>query len=339
MDNNHIDGHKMLWHLDRVAAWRKGEIIAPVYVEVSATNRCNHRCIFCGLDFSQPRRHALREAADLDTDTICGALISLGELGCRSVLFAGEGEPLLHQGLGSMIAAAQSNMDVALTTNGVPGTYTLYRKIVPWLTWLRFSVDAGTHKTYALVHGTSSHDYERLLMNIQNAVCAKRGSQSGVTISVQFVVLEENVDEIELHPKSLHQRDVAYTQQTIDHIESLVAEYGDQVNIVFRKESMQKYMSSVEYEHCLALPFWGYIDSHGDFYTCSVMLGDERFKAGNIYEHSMQEILFGERRRSAIAFAANELDVEKECRVNCRMARVNEFLEHISTEVNHVNFI
>jgi len=275
------------------------------------------------------------------------------------VLFAGEGEPLLHQGLGSMIAAAQSNMDVALTTNGVPGTYTLYRKIVPWLTWLRFSVDAGTHKTYALVHGTSSHDYERLLMNIQNAVCAKRGSQSGVTISVQFVVLEENVDEIEqfiklfarmgvdyialkpysLHPKSLHQRDVAYTQQTIDHIESLVAEYGDQVNIVFRKESMQKYMSSVEYEHCLALPFWGYIDSHGDFYTCSVMLGDDRFKAGNIYEHSMQEILFGERRRSAIAFAANELDVEKECRVNCRMARVNEFLEHISTEVNHVNFI
>ena len=50
-DGLRIDHHKLLFHVDRVSDWLKGERIYPIYMEISPAGSCNHRCIFCGLDF------------------------------------------------------------------------------------------------------------------------------------------------------------------------------------------------------------------------------------------------------------------------------------------------
>ena len=34
MDKYKMGGHKLLWHLDRVQAWQKGERIAPLSIDV-----------------------------------------------------------------------------------------------------------------------------------------------------------------------------------------------------------------------------------------------------------------------------------------------------------------
>lgn len=92
MSNNyHIDGHKLYWHLERLMAWQTGELIAPIYIEISPVSFCNHRCLFCGLDFAQGDR------LSLDTEATCHSLQEMARLGVKSVMFAGEGEPLLHR--------------------------------------------------------------------------------------------------------------------------------------------------------------------------------------------------------------------------------------------------
>jgi len=357
MDNYLIDGHKLLWHLDRVLEWQAGRITAPVYIEVSPVSFCNHRCIFCGIDFARDTGYRL------ERETFRRRVAEMGRAGLRSIMFAGEGEPLLHKDLPEFIRIAGDNgIDVSLTTNGTAGGRDLWKDTLPHLTWIRFSVDAGTPGVYAAVHGVPESFFERTLDSIEQAVRIKKTRRLDVTVGVQLLIMEENLCDIEnavrlfsglgadyislkpysLHPQMLNRREIRYTAGTIDYIDGILAGYGKDsgTEIIFRKESLRKYMEGAGmFRHCRALPFWGYISSTGDFYTCSVFIGDERFRTGNIYENSIEDIFFGEKRRRSIKYAEEELPVGEECRLNCRMARANEFLELIGNRPEHVNFI
>jgi GTP 3',8-cyclase len=356
MDKYLLDGHKMFWHLDRLKEWQDRKITAPLYLEISPVSYCNHRCMFCGLDF------AMKERLQLDTDVLCRALKEMGERGVRSIMYAGEGEPLLHKGLRQIIETTKaSGIDASLTTNGTVGSSELWGDILPDLSWVKFSVDAGTSGVYSRIHNVSEKFFDKTLGSISDAVKIKRDRHLGVALGVQFLVLRDNIADVEnairlfsrvgvdylvlkpfsLHPQMLKKMDVLYTEEEINDLQALVDRYTgtSTMDIVFRKGTMMRYVQDgKEYRHCLALPFWGYISSNGDFYTCSVYIGDEQFRTGNIYLNTVEEILFGEKRRASIGYAAEELLIE-ECRKNCRMARVNEFLELLGKKPEHVNFI
>ena len=42
-----LDGTKVAWYPDRVAAWERGERIAPVTIDWALTRQCNYACEFC----------------------------------------------------------------------------------------------------------------------------------------------------------------------------------------------------------------------------------------------------------------------------------------------------
>ena len=48
-----IDSHKLMYHPERVAEWKEKGDCYPIYVEIGLTNVCNHKCIFCGLDWAR----------------------------------------------------------------------------------------------------------------------------------------------------------------------------------------------------------------------------------------------------------------------------------------------
>lgn len=355
MDKYLIDSHKLLWHLDRVVDWRKKRVISPIYIEVSPISSCNHKCIFCGIDFARDK------TSKLDTEIFCKRIKELGNVGIRSIMFAGEGEPLLHKNLPLFVKIArESNIDVSLTTNGSLGTPKLWNETLQFLTWIRFSLDAGTHEVYAKVHKVNKVLFDKTIKSLEDAVKIKKDRNLKVTISTQFLIMDENLDDLEnaiklscergvdylslkpysLHPQMLNKKEVIYTKNILDYIQGVVDKYKEKVNIVFRKDAMKKYMKTGKtINHCHALPFWGYIASNGDFYTCSIFIGDKRFKAGNIYKEDIQHIIFGELRKNSIEYGGKILRLKDECRLNCRMARVNEFLENLKNEPQHVNFI
>ena len=353
----YIDSHKMLWHLDRVLKWQSNEMVVPIYVEISPTSYCNHKCIFCGVDFARNSGYYLND------DILCKALEEMGSAGVKSVMFAGEGEPFLHKSLPLFVKTAHSSgIDVAITTNGSITNDTMWNDVLPYLTWIRFSVDAGSKEVYAKVHQTSGDMFDKVLANIDLLQKNKTIKNLNTTIGVQYLILDENLDDIQraiklfsdleidyivfkpysLHPKMLVKRDYYYSEGTIRRLEKIVDETKqcNKTKIFFRLESLQKYMLQVkEYSHCYALPFWAYISSNGEVYTCSVHLYNDDFCAGNIYRQNIHEIFFGFKRKKSIDFARYSLDVNLKCRINCRMARVNEFLSLLSTPPEHVNFV
>lgn len=352
-----IDGHKLYWHIDRVVEWQKDRLIPPIYIEVSPISTCNHQCVFCGIDFVRG------QGDNLNSEVFYTRLREMGKIGVRSMMFAGEGEPLLHKDIRLFIRTAKEyGIDVSMTTNGSLGNYELWKDILPHLTWLRFSIDAGTPEVYSKVHGVSMSSFERTINSIKDALAVKKELQLNVTIGVQYLIIGENLNDIEnalglfsgikmdyfslkpfsFNPKMLKKRDELYTAGTIEHIRQIVDSYNGilGMSIVFREDAMGKYMCREQlFEHCYALPFGGYISSKGDFYTCKEFIGDERFKTGNIYEDDMEKVFFGEQRMKSIRYGEKELTIGAECRTNCRMARINEFLGFLEKKPEHINFI
>lgn len=356
MEEYAIDGHKLYWHMDRVLEWQKDRNIPPIYMEVSPVSCCNHRCIFCGVDF------AMERAVQLDGDVYLAQLPGMARAGVRSIMYAGEGEPLLHRDIVRFITETRRcGIDAALTTNGTLGTGDLWDATLPALSWVKFSVDAGTPEVYRRVHRVGKKTFDTTLESIGSAVAVKRTKGLDVTLGVQFIVMEENFDDIaravalfssmgvdylvlkpySLHPQMKRKREVFYTPERVEQVQRIVDGYGSPggMALIFRRASLEKYARREKvFHHCRALPFWGYISSCGDFYTCSVYLNDERFRVANIRDVAFEKMMAGARRKESIRYGETELVVD-ECRVNCRMARVNEFLEFLENRPGHINFI
>jgi len=357
MDKYQIDGHKLYWHLDRLQEWQEKRFIPPIYLEVSPVSYCNHKCIFCGIDF------AMQDSLKLDTKLFCKKIHEMAQSGIRSIMYAGEGEPLLHKDLPVFVKTTKENgIDVCITTNGTCGNYELWKEILPCLSWIKFSVDAGSSKVYSKVHNVKEEIFYKTMNSINEAVRVKKKYNLNVTIGVQFLVIEENINDAEnainlfsqsdinylvfkpysFHPKMLKEKEVVYTEEKVQFLHDLVNKYVKKtdMDIIFRKNAMVKYMRcEKKYSHCYALPFWGCISPKGDFYTCSIFIGDKQFEAGNIFEHDMKDIIYGEKRKQSIIYAEKELVIKECCRTNCRMARINEFLEFLNNKPEHINFI
>ncbi len=355
MDRFKIDGHKLNYHTERLAQWRQGENIYPIYMEISPVGSCNHRCTFCGLDFMGYQNRKL------ETKLLKERLTELGKLGLKSVMYAGEGEPLLHKDIEEIIVHTKaSGIDVAITTNAVALTPARATAIIPACEWIKVSLNAGTAKTYAAIHNTNEKDFELVFSNLSAAQKIREKSGAICTLGVQIILLDENRHEITMlakrvrdtglnylvvkpfsqHPQSktkkYQKNDYEKDEQLAEELRMLSTE---SFSVIFRSNAMQKKNEKKKpYRECLALPFWSYIDADGGVWGCSVFLMDDRFYYGNITKQTFQEIWEGDRRRQSLAWVRNEMDASS-CRTNCRMDEVNLYLHDLQTPPPHVNFI
>ncbi|MBI5558938.1 MAG: radical SAM protein [Deltaproteobacteria bacterium] len=355
MDSYRIDSHKLMYHVKRLNQWLAGELVYPLYIEISPAGLCNHRCTFCALDFMGYRKRFL------DSDIFKQRFAEMARLGVKSVMFGGEGEPLLHKDIGRMTRDANvAGLDVAFTTNGVFFLQGLAEEILDRTRWIKVSINAGTPETYAMIHNTSGDDFAAVLHNLENAVAVKKKFGSPCILGAQLLLLPENFNEVLLlagllkdigldylvikpyshHPltKSSRYKNISY-----DGLDDMCRQAENfrsaDFEVVIRRDTMQRWNDQCRrYRHCRALPFWSYIDSAGNVWGCSMYMGDNRFLYGNIHSNSFQEIWEGEARRSSLCWVESELDAGS-CRVNCRMDKVNTYLWELENPPAHVNFI
>lgn len=354
-DKNRIDGHKLIFHPKTVTRWLEGEQIYPVYMEISPSGACNHRCTFCALDYREYRPKFL------PTGLLKQRLTELGRLGVKSIMYGGEGEPLLHRDLEEIIIhTAQSGIDVALTTNAVLLSADRARRIIPHTAWIKASINAGTPETYAAVHQTGAGDFDRALENLAAAAELARRDGGGCVVGAQIILLPENAAEIErlarltrdaglqylvVKPYSQHHLSKTCRYSDIDYAPYLdlrerLQKYQDEnFSVIFRTNTMLKMQRERRgYQRCQALPFWSYIDAEGVVWGCSAYLGDERFRYGSILKESFESVWNGRLRMDSLAFVAERLDPEQ-CRMNCRMDEINLYLWELTHPAAHVNFI
>jgi len=350
-----LDSHKLVFHPRRVVQWLDGATIYPIYIEISPAGNCNHRCTFCAKDYRgyQPRF--------LPTGILLDRLSELGALGVGSIMYAGEGEPLLHPDIAQIAAHTRSaGIDAAMTTNGVLLTPELAEQLLPSLRWIKISIDAGTPATYAAIHQTQPDDFEQVLANLATAARLIANNGWDCTLGTQAILLPENADEMELlaarvrdagagylviKPYSQHHKSHNCSYAELDYSpwlglqERLERFNDDTFSVIFRSTAFMKlFRTERGYGRCLALPFWTYIDAAGDVWACSSHMGDDRFLYGNILEGHFQQVWTGEQRQRSLEFVANGLDPEQ-CRLNCRMDSINQYLWELTHPAGHVNFI
>lgn len=342
-----------MFHPERVSEWLNGGNIYPIYVELSPSGACNHRCVFCALDFMGYERRFL------DAEMLAERFAEIGNGKVKSISLAGEGEPLLHPQICKIAEdAKKSGIDVAFTTNGSLMDEETAARIMPVSSWIKVSCNAGTPETYSKIHRTGADMFDKVINNLTFAAALRAKHNWSCTLGLQIVLLPEvsgevvslaklsrdiGLDYIVVKPYSQHLKSENRQYETVsysnfDWLKNELANLNTPTfKAFFRANAMRKWdEKSRPYEKCLALPFWGYIDSSANLWGCSCHLKDKRFLYGNIQEQG-----FGRVWENGLA---QRIEIEKsldisECRVGCRMDEINRYLWELRHPKEHVNFI
>lgn len=343
-----------MFHVSRVNDWLNGKLVYPIYMEIAPSGGCNHRCVFCALDYLKYK------PVFLDLNILKSVIKQASKLGVKSIMYAGEGEPLLHRDICEIVKfTKKSGIDVAITTNGVLLDKEASSNMLPSLSWLRVSLNAGKSKTYAKIHQTKEEDFYKVIRNIEEAVKIKNKNKLTTTIGVQLLLIPKNTKEVFVlasilknigldyltvkpysqHPFSINRIDPAFKYDDYAHISNQLNKLEDKnFKIFFRYQTMARLDITKDYKRCLGLPFWAYIDSGGNVYACSAFLGENEFRYGNIYKHDFKTIMNSSRRKAIIKKVSSSLNTAK-CRQVCRLDKINSYLWEVRNPNPHINFI
>ena len=142
-----LDSHKLSYHYDRIEAWENNERIPPVSVDMALTRACGAMCSFCYAMVQEPQERStikVKEALDLIDD--------FAEVGVKGVSLISDGESTLSKAYVPFIQHAyKSGIDVGNATNGWEWQPEKIEQVLPYLTWVRFTVAAGTPEGYSKI--------------------------------------------------------------------------------------------------------------------------------------------------------------------------------------------
>ncbi len=339
-----IDSHKLGYHPERIAEWKKGGFCYPLHIEAGITNKCNHKCIQCTLDWINHKSDCIHP------EVFVKMLHNASHLGVKSIYFAGEGEPTLHKDLPLFVKTAYDlGMKVALSTNGSLFKPELTVQVLPYLAWLRFSVDAATPETFAKIHGVDITEFDKVIWNITFATNHAYQTHP-VQIGIQTLLMKENVDEIEelaylakgwkvhnfqvkpahCHPKSSF---VAGTHWD-SKFEKLEDLNTDDFTVVVRIKSLERLTVDRNYARCHAFDLYALIDACGNVTPCNIFYGDPHFIFGNLYDQSLEDIWKSDR-KSQIIDKITDLNHSLCAEYRCRQDVMNRYLERVKNpEIN-----
>lgn len=351
-ENLRLDSHKLIYHPDRVSNWLRGDTIYPIEVEISPSGACNHRCVFCALDYMEYQPNFLKK------DTILSAIGEMRKHGLKSVVCAGEGEPLLNKDLVDIVNTMKTyGLDIGMSTNGVLMTKDISKECLESFTWVRFSVASMDEETYNAIQRGKKGDLDRLHENIQDAVKIKMDNRLRTTLGVQCLLMPQNMEQIVPMAKKLKELGVDYftikpymshaltnNSMNVDYsamseLEKELKQFeSEEYKIYFRINAMNKMKVCKSYGKCNALPFMTHIDARGNVWPCVEQIGREGFCYGNIYENSFEEIWNGEQRENVIN-RINHMNLNENCGKSCRLDEMNRYLWELQNPSGHVNFI
>ena len=351
-ENVKMDSHKLIYHPETVSKWLKGENIYPIEIEISPSGACNHRCVFCAVDYIGYKPDFL------DKDIILRDILRLSKKGLKSVICSGEGEPLLNKDLPDIVSGIKRcGVDVAMSSNGVLFTKEKAIECLEAFTWIRFSIASMDDQSYNKIQRGQKNDLDIVKMNLEEAVRIKRDKKLKTTLGVQCLLLSDNLPMIPDMAKQLREIGIDYLtikpySQHLHSINSFVIDYDalleleeeikqyktENFQVYFRANAIKNAHHEKCYSQCLGLPFMTHIDAKGNVWPCVAHIGMDEFCYGNIYEQTFEEIWEGKKRQEIIK-KLNGLDINKVCREACRLDEINKYLNELKHPGEHVNFI
>jgi MoaA/NifB/PqqE/SkfB family radical SAM enzyme len=190
-----LDSHKLSYHYDRVESWEAGERIAPITVDMALTRACGAMCSFCYAMVQEPQ-----ERSNIKTKEALDLLDDFAEVGVKGVSLISDGESTISKAYVPFIQhAAKIGIDVGNATNGWEWEPDKIEQVLPYLTWVRFTVAAGTPEGYSkIMFKGPEHTkvFDRAMSHIKYAVDLKKKLNLKVTLGIQMVLMPEFKNEI-----------------------------------------------------------------------------------------------------------------------------------------------
>lgn len=173
---------KLFNNLDRVLHWVETGQSFPILVNMTLTNRCNHRCPLCtSREFLDDRTMPTEEAKRI--------IAEVAKLGAKAIGLGGGGDPTCHPDLAEIISfIGDQGLEVALNTNGQLLDEAIIQAAVRHCTWIRVSLDADSPETFKKTHGLGEEAFAQVVHNIGALVAEKRRTGSEVTLGTTYLV-------------------------------------------------------------------------------------------------------------------------------------------------------
>jgi len=337
---------KILWHHDRLFNFLNKGSSFPVEIEINPTNYCNEKCVWCISSYSHKKEEGI------DKDVLLRFIEEYKEMGGKSIIWSGGGEPTCYPHLKeAILKAAKLGIKQGLMTNGF-----FNEDLIPILGkhmgWVRFSLDTADKERYKKMKGVDAFD--TVVKNI------KLLTKTPVRVVTNMNMAEWNVDEIEKMAE--FSKEIGADGFQIRPI--LGRPYGDSYNKQSDKEFILKQWKRLQdldkfkeekfkvfiswdkfhdvideennhgriYNKCQYHHFIAVLNSNGEFTVCMYRLNDPKFVFGNVNEKSLKEIWNSDKRKEVIDHCDNKIDFSK-CQVCCKGHELNKFLHRIQNPI------
>lgn len=307
----------------------------PISVELTLTNRCNLKCVYCS-DLELRERQG--NEAFLSYDILSRLFEDLSKGGTKGVVFEGGGEPTLHPDFSKLVQRAkENNLAVGLITNG---TVRLDKSDLKELEWVRVSLDASNAEEYVNLKGVDC--FERVLSNIAHY------AQHCNTVGVGYVVTNNNLSNIETLILRLRELKVSYIQlrPVVDAPDLLPDEKDLRYLECYRSATFNVIVDGMKENMeggndrlpCVANSLTSVISGDGSVFLCGRLNIYDWFNPiGNIKTQSFSEIWHGEERKRQLHMVGDASFCSKNC-PQCRISKFNTLFQRLS-QTKSVHFI
>lgn len=294
-----IGGSKLIDNIHPLQRWIASHNPGPLVVEVSASYGCNHNCMHCGFQQLSPYS---RKRHFLDPAVFKKFLCDFKTLGGLEIYFAGNGEPLLNRSLPEWIKYGKEiGLNMTVSTNGVLLGKTKIRSILPYVKWIRFSVNGGDRETYVKAHRCHEQDFDKLVRNLESAVKYRNYNELTTNLIIQFLIYELNWKSIrgilDIHKRIgtdlLIFRNVAVEDgkksDQIRYIMDRLKEMEGEEKVEIRWDTFKEMDDELTWDKCYGINFRTNMDDKGNLFTCYRHLYKNSIY-GNIHNKSFIEI-------------------------------------------------
>ena len=336
---------KIIANSDRVLSFLQGENPAPVLVEIDPSNACNHGCYFCISSYIHLPESKHLETFDRSIMSkkilldLCQELI---DMKVRAINWTGGGEPTINPAFKEALQLiGTSDIKMGIFTNGtLLDKWDLFETMVDTMTWVRFSIDAGTEETYNSVRrARDGQDWNRMLANLSTLIETNKRKGKKIDIGVGFVITPDTYTEIVDFAKVFAEYDVDYCQFKpevvnrereggvqreqdfwYNEVDPLLQEakaiLGDKFQINGYKlsdlEEDPEFFGRT-YKKCLGSQVQPCIGADGEVYVCTNHRGYKQYSYGSLKEQSFSDIWGNIQKKQEVM----HLIEEKECFSNC----------------------
>ena len=347
--DDYLDGTKIRWYLDRVRDWERGDLIAPVTIDMALTTTCNMGCEFCYRYLQHNKTHKITK------EHMTQFLDDCKEIGVKGVSLVSDGESSISPAYEHTISYGSSmGLSMASGTNAYLLTGELLNKVFPKLTYLRVNISGGEEERYNAIMGAKGDMFEKVCQNIRDMVQLKKEGKSKCTIGMQMVFKPDYEDQLIPLAKLAVELGADYLvikHCSDDEFGTLGVKYGDYercYGTLKKAESLSNSVTRIQvkwskiqecnekgairsYQRCYGAPFLLQISGTGLVAPCG-MLFNERYKwahMGNITEQRFKDIWRSSKYKEVMSYLASEkFNAQNMCGSLCLQHSNNKALDN-----------